>query len=442
MTDLDLNRPPTAQSALRTHTLVARHVHWLPPIIAGALGLYQLGNPSLWIDEATTVENATGSWWALRDELHWLYYVTVKPWFALAGTSEIVIRLPSVVGAIAAVVLLYGLARMLFGERVALVSSLLLAINPLMVQWSQQARGYTVLVAVVIGVTWLFLRALERDTTRDWAVYGVALAVLVLWQTFSALIFLPAHVVVARRKPRAIFTWYVVAVALIPWLWVFVSRPPSELPTAWIPELTPQYAALTSLEVSGAMGVGLALALVGLRFVQTHRRLLVAWAFLPFALAGIASVLDGVFLSRYLIVCTPAFALLGGVGIVGLVGKMRVLAVTATAAATVLGLVVWYSPDGSTNWQGEDWKAATEFVMRHGGAEIGTPESEHAYLYYGGRIAKTGWVVERRPWGGFSERPDVYAHFGWRLRVLRLESSARPLSRRSDQSDGPRERTP
>ena len=403
-------------------------MRWIPAAaVAGVLGLYQISDPSLWIDEAATVENVRGSWSSLGDELHWLYYATVKPWSAVIGTSELALRLPSVLGAVVSAVLLYGLARRMFDERVAFVSALLLAVHPLVVQWSQQARSYTGLVALVIGATWLFLRALERDTSGAWALYGVTLAVLILWHPFSALIFLPVHVMVAWRRARAILTWGAVVVAVVPWLWVFVRRPPAELPTAWIPELTPQYVGRTLLEVSGAMGVGLALALVGSYFVREHRRLLVAWAFLPFVAAAVASIHDPSFLSRYLIVCVPAFAILGGVAIVELASRVRVAAVTAAAAGTLVGLILWYGHDGSQNWQGEDWKAAAAYVMREGGARVaGTGAAGNvAYTYYDGQLADTGLVVERRPRGGFSDHQHVVARFGGKLRVVRAQSIRR-----------------
>ena len=337
------------------------------------------------------------------------------------GTYEIALRLPSVLGAVVSVALLYGLARRMFNERVAFVSALLLAVHPLVVQWSQQARGYTGIVALVIGVTWLFLRALECDTAGAWALYGVTLAVLILWHTFSALIFLPVHVLVAWRRPRAVAPWEVVVVALLPWFWVFVNRPPDELPTRWIPELTPQYAGRTLLEVSGAMGVGLALALVGAYLVRQHRRLLVGWAFLPFVAAAAASILDSSFL-RLSDRLVPAFAILGGVAIVQSASRVRVAAVTAAAVGTLVGLILWYGHDGSQNWQGEDWKAATAYVMREGGAQVVYGRAAHvAYTYYGGQFANTGLVVQRRPWGGFSDDEHVIARFGAKLRVIRAQ---------------------
>lgn len=41
-----------------------------------------------------------------------------------------------------------------------------------------------------------------------------------------------------------------------------------------------------------------------------------------------------------------------------------------------------------------------------------------AYLYYGGRLANTEWVIERRPREGFARDPDVVRYFGDRLRVM------------------------
>ena len=133
-----------------------------------ALGVFQLGEPSIWIDEAYTAERADRGWsyGDLRVDLMWLYYVLVKTWALVAGTSEFALRLPSVVGAVIAVGLLYGLARKMFGERVAFVASLLLALNPFVVKWSQQARAYTFLLVLVIASTWLLFARSSR--IRPW----------------------------------------------------------------------------------------------------------------------------------------------------------------------------------------------------------------------------------------------------------------------------------
>ena len=60
--------------------------------------------------------------------------------------------------------LMVVLGRRLFDRWVGLASGLLVVTSPFVVQWSQQTRGYTMLLALVIGTTLLLLRALERQS--------------------------------------------------------------------------------------------------------------------------------------------------------------------------------------------------------------------------------------------------------------------------------------
>ena len=138
--------------------------------IALVLGLIRLGTPSLWFDEAFTSDavHRSPEWWVDNDQYHVLYDSIARAWTSLAGTSELALRLPSVFGAMAACALLVVLARKVFDGWVALVSGILLATSPFLVKWSQQARGYTLLLAVSLVATLALLRALERGTRRSW----------------------------------------------------------------------------------------------------------------------------------------------------------------------------------------------------------------------------------------------------------------------------------
>ena len=124
----------------------------------------------------------------------------MKPWVAVAGTSEVALRLPSVIAAVGAVVLVYSLAYRLYGTRVAFVAALLLAVNAFVLQWSQQARGYTFLLLLGVGVVWLFLRAIERDDWASWALYGLAAVVLIHWHVLAGLALLPIVLCWGNRK--------------------------------------------------------------------------------------------------------------------------------------------------------------------------------------------------------------------------------------------------
>ena len=107
---------------------------------------------------------------------------------------------PLRVGAMLACALLVVLARMFFDRRVALLSGLLLATSPFLVKWSQQARGYTLLVSLSVLSTILLVRALDRGSRPAWALYGVAFAAVVVWHPIAGALLVPAQLVLAAQR--------------------------------------------------------------------------------------------------------------------------------------------------------------------------------------------------------------------------------------------------
>ena len=158
------------------------------------------------------------------------------------------------------------------------------------------------------------------------------------------------------------------------------------------------------------------------------------WAFSPFAVSLVASLRQPIFLDRYLLVAAPAFALLGGVALMGVRRRARIVLVACVVGATVAGLGEWYSIGEGGNWRGEDWRSASEYVRgRTDGAVVVVPWwANTAAAYYGARVDDTStadsvWVLswsedghdlpaaERAPLG-FGRHELVESHpFGWRL---------------------------
>ena len=106
---------------------------------------------------------------------------------------------------------------------------------------------------------------------------------------------------------------------------------------SWLGFPTAQVAARAVLDVSGATGLGLLLALVGLwmlRRAGEHANAvwLGVWAFSPFVVSLLVSLAKPVFLDRYLIVAAPAFALLGGAALVAVSQRWRLALVAVVVA--------------------------------------------------------------------------------------------------------------
>ena len=140
---------------------------------------------SLWLDEAMSLYWALlpageiiGRLMSLSGDPHPpLYYLLLKGWTALLGNGEFAVRSLSVAASVASLPLLYALGRRLFDRPVAKLAMLLAAISPLLVWYAQEARMYSLLLALTLAATWYLWQALDGNRRRYWALYaGFALA--------------------------------------------------------------------------------------------------------------------------------------------------------------------------------------------------------------------------------------------------------------------------
>jgi mannosyltransferase len=348
--------------------------------VALILGLVRLGAPSVWFDEAYTAE-ATGrspAWWLANDQYHFLYDGLLALWAAVAGTSEWALRAPSVLGAMIAAALMVVLGRKLFDRWVALSSGVLLAASPFVVKWSQQARSYTLLLALSLVATLVLIRALDRGTRSSWALYGLVYAAVVVGHAVAGILLAPAHLVlIAQRRERVLphgpLAAVIVLAIAVPWAATVAMRSTGQgAGMAWLQPPSATVVVQAVADVSGAAGLGVALAALGLVLLWRTGRLdlavwLGAWAAAPFALALVMTAVTPVFLDRYLIVAAPAFALLAGVAIVGAGRRFGPLLAGAAVLVSAIALVQWHSTDAG-NWRGEDWRSAVAALRSESGA--------------------------------------------------------------------------
>lgn len=346
------------------------------------LGLIRLGAPAFWVDESFTARATNRSVPTIvEQQVHALYYLLVKAWATLAGDSEWALRFPSVLAAALSCALLVVLGNKILDRRTALIGGLLLAGSPFFVQWSQQARSYSALVALSLVATLLLLRALELNSRGGWAWYGVAFTLVVVWHPLASLALVPGQLALIaphRRRilPHGLMAAVIVGLVAVPWAAVLAMRTTGEnYALNWLRGPTLRDVGWTLMEVSGALGLGAILALVGLVVLYRAGKLditiwLGVWALAPLFLALAASAAKPVFLDRYLIVVSPAFALLAAVALTNLAQRLNVVVTLAVIAGTLVGLLHWYSLGYGGNWRGEDWRAAVAWIdARKGNAD-------------------------------------------------------------------------
>jgi uncharacterized membrane protein len=107
-----------------------------------------------------------------------LYFWLARFWMQQFGSSILASRMLPVLISLCSLPLMYGLATELFANRLtALMAMGLLALSPFDILFAQTARQYSLLTAVVLGSSWLLLRAIRRPNWRLWVGYGLSVAV-------------------------------------------------------------------------------------------------------------------------------------------------------------------------------------------------------------------------------------------------------------------------
>jgi mannosyltransferase len=226
-------------SAPRARSEAAR---WFWPAVsvltvAGfALRAWHMSAQNLWTDEVETAKIALLSAADLMRAVHgelpilptvWLsplYFLLLRTVLLLPHASvDSALRLSSVVVGAVTIPALAWTGRRLLGAPAALAATVVLALSPFHVWYSQEVRPYALLVLLTVLTIGLFARALQRPTAGAWSAFGSA-AVLALY-THPIAVTLPlicglALLVAARthsRLPRGgLLTLAAIGVAYLP----------------------------------------------------------------------------------------------------------------------------------------------------------------------------------------------------------------------------------
>ncbi len=140
---------------------------------------------SLWLDELTTAwvcgtDQGTLLERAWLNNLSPLYYTIVNASIGLFGYTEVGLRVPSLLAGLAVIPATLLFAWHHFRARsVAVVLSLIVAVDPVLVQYSFEARPYAMVMLLSLFQVHLFLSLFTRPTFVRAAGGGVVMALLV-----------------------------------------------------------------------------------------------------------------------------------------------------------------------------------------------------------------------------------------------------------------------
>jgi mannosyltransferase len=367
-----------------------------------AIDLVRLGETSIWGDEAFSIGLISNSWpefwryvWTTEANMV-LYHAVLKGWLDLTGAVgvaplELVVRLPSVIFAALATVVVFWIGRRFWGPLVGALGAALLLLNHVELLVAREARSYSLQVLLISLGWYLLLVALTatQHRRRWWTLYASVMTLAIYAHLFSGLV-VASQVVAfgallvlptgwrepARRSFRAMAASIAaVFVAIVPLIVFTASHGPSNV---HIPPSSPYELARVLWNISGHSVVyGLLLAgatIAGaLLTLRAHRRgsgwrelplgpaiAIGCWLLVPFTLAYAASqprVNLHLFAWGYLVVVVPALCILAGIG----VSSLRAPLARAAMAVSLVVAAAFAIP-ASTFAPAQDFRVAAAWI--------------------------------------------------------------------------------
>ena len=406
------------------------------------LRLFKIGQ-SLWLDEAinvTFVKNlnlhSLVFEYSIGDFHPPLYHILMRGWILLFGTSEVAVRLPSVILGLFTVYITYLIGKKLFEKKTALIAATLIATSPLHIYYSQEARMYMLAAFFTSLSVYFFVSIAKRETLIYWIGFVVSTA-LMLYSDYLPYLILPLYVsyllIFKKNIQKSAFRTFLPAFILIfvlvlPWFLIFPKQLSAGLSAA---STSPAWAAVVGGSAFKDLLITFVKFVIGrishdnnliyaflfapagtifafLLFLSpfrmnSRRFFLWLWLLVPTLGAFVISFFIPVFAYFRLIFVLPAFYLLISASINSVNWpKFNRFFLTLVLAVNLVSLGIYFS---DIKFQRENWKGAVTYIHSVSGNdsivlfEASDPFPPFAY-YNKGRVKAYGALESFTPGQG------------------------------------------
>ncbi len=158
------------------------------------LRIYNLGRQSIWLDEARAFSRANKSTYELwnnqiKESSPPLYDILLHYFLSsLNKKEEFQLRLLSVIFGILLIPFAFIVGRSIFNQRVGLFFSLLIAISPYHIYYSQDAKMYSLLAVLSLGSFFFYYLSLEKEKITYWISYASITVLLIYCHNYAFLL--------------------------------------------------------------------------------------------------------------------------------------------------------------------------------------------------------------------------------------------------------------
>lgn len=355
-------------------------------------------NQSFWLDEGASISFARLPLWSffssIANDFHPpLYYLLLHFWLPIAGHTEWVIRLPSIVFGALCIPVLYRLLLELLGKekrKVALIASLLLMINPLHIYYSAELRMYS-LNALLSLLSWLYLLRAVKNKSKNplhWRLFTLV-SLLNLYTFYGSLFNLAAQWALVFWQHKKAFKSFVICnlvigLLFLPWLPTLLKQLSGG---GYLTKIFPGWSELSGNISPKSLGLIMAKFTIGritlanksayaifvagvslyfllcsyLASLSKEGKALLIWFFGSLAFAIFVSLRTPVLGYWRYVYLIPSFISIIALGLSNLPRKAYGFNLFVVFLIFILGnLIFWTNP----SFQREDWRSAAKLISK------------------------------------------------------------------------------
>ena len=364
--------------------------------LGAAVRFVGIGAQSLWYDEVSTRVIVTTPIAHLFNEVRIregtppLYYALAAVWTRVVGTDDAKLRSFSAIVGTLAIPVVYAVVRELgLTRRAARIAASLVAVNPFLVWYSQEARAYSLLVLCAALTMLAFARAWTLGRTIDCWYFGAAAALALAVHYFALFFVAPATIALLIERRGS---WRRVLAGLIPlgvvatplgflaldqqshnlqqWIgdWSLEFRLRESGRHLLIGPIAPRAWLWVVVAGAGLIGIGLAVGASD-RLTRHTARVLIAIGTSAALLPALTAAVDSdYFLDRNVIAALVPLTIAVAIGLGGV--RARTLGSVAVVGVMAVSITTTVAVSRDRDLQRADWRAISGVIARHHGRQL------------------------------------------------------------------------
>jgi uncharacterized membrane protein len=141
-----------------------------------------------------------------EDAFRPVFFSLLFLWRSMVGSGEAALRTLPLIFGILQIPVAYVMGKRLGGEKLARVLTILMAASPILIEFSQELRMYSLVTLIALVQVWLLLLLLERESLWRWCVFVLA-AIIGVYTHLHYWIFLAGIAVVFLAERRNLALW-------------------------------------------------------------------------------------------------------------------------------------------------------------------------------------------------------------------------------------------